>query len=645
LTKRPPDYALLDWTPGDTAYVMSPAKTGHDVPLVGDDRGPLSDSQLRRLAQYLEHIEALMGAPQDVEWAMTGENLEEGEEILFFQSRPITGLTGDAVPFDVEWTRAEIREFLPDLPSPLCASMLERIQAKALSFFERLGFRLDEVGPYLKTIFGRPYLNLTLARRLLAQSGLSPDGVLWVIGHAEVSAAKGPDHTIDWHQMWKSRGPIIRLLLRGLPVRAKLSRFKRLSDEVRDSLSATDWAKPSPASLLARFRLRTQLGSQMAEADFVLSAAAVAAYSALAQTLGSVTDEVEQLARQAISKSITTSGARQGHTLLELAGIAQADDQVRHYLSEPNRGFADYSAAFEADPGWPRYGEDPSSLLATVAHITEFEALPGRPGMSGNAHDTGQLPGEEVQLRASLKPARGLDRLRFQLASLVIKRLGRLTKMRAQLRILYGESMTDCRSWDLVLAERWVARGWLAEPRDYFWLTMEEIERALMAEAEVGPTIPALVRARREVYQTYTATEMPYTMRQSDVTRLVPGHGLIGTPLSSVLSGLPVSPGQVQGQVIVLHRPQDLAHMQEGAILVTPSTDTAWFPVFPKARGLIVETGGLLSHGSVITREFGLPAVANIPDATSRFHDGDLVLLDGSTGLVQILSAAPSPAS
>ena len=667
LTKRPPDYALLDWTPGDTTYVMSPAKMGHDAPLVGDDRGPLSASQLRRLAQYLEHIEALMGAPQDVEWAMTGENLEEDEEFLFFQSRSITGLTGDAVPFDVEWTRAEIREFLPDLPSPLCASMLERTQAKALYFFERPGFSVDEVGPYLKIIFGRPYLNLTLARRLLAQSGLSPDGVLWVIGHAKFSATKGPDHAVDWHQMWKCRGPIIRLLLRGLPIRAKLSRFKRLSDEVRDSLSATDWTKASPASLLARFRLRTQLGSQMAEANFVLSAAAAAAYSALAQTLGSVTDEVEQLARQAISKSITTSGARQGHTLLELARIAQADDQVRHYLSEPNRGFADYrqaladtpfladfddfiaqhgqSAAFEADPGWPRYGEDPSSLLVTVAHITEFEALPGRPGVSDNAHDTGQLPGEEVQLRPSLKPTRGLDWLRYRLANLVIKRLGRLTKMRAQLRMLYGESMTDCRSWDLNLAERWVARGWLAEPRDYFWLTMEEIERALMAEAEVGPTLPALVRARREVYQTYTATEMPYTMRESDVARLVPGHGLMGTPLSSVLSGLPVSPGQVQGQVIVLHRPQDLAHMQEGAILVTPSTDTAWFPIFLKARGLIVETGGLLSHGSIIAREFGLPAVANIPDATSRFQNGDLVLLDGSTGLVQILDATPDPAS
>jgi phosphohistidine swiveling domain-containing protein len=108
--------------------------------------------------------------------------------------------------------------------------------------------------------------------------------------------------------------------------------------------------------------------------------------------------------------------------------------------------------------------------------------------------------------------------------------------------------------------------------------------------------------------------------------------------LSSVLSGVPLSPGQVQGRVTVLHRPDEAAHMQEGAILVTPSTDIAWFPIFSHARGLIVETGGLLSHGSIIAREFGVPAVANIPEATTRFHDGDLVLLDGSTGLVQILA-------
>jgi len=674
LSKQSPDYALLGWTPGDTLHMASATGTRQDTSLVSEGRGPLAASQLRKLAQYLEQIEALMGAAQDVEWATTGQNLEEDNEIFFFQSRPITGLPEDAVPFDVGWSRANYREILPDLPSPVCASLLDRTQAKALSFFERLGFKVDEVGPYLKIIYGRPYLNLTLARRLLAQSGLRPDGVLWVIGHTELSGTSARTHPIDWRQMWKARRPIARLLLHGLRVRGKLGRFERLVNEVHNSLSTTDWAKASPTNLLTRFRLRTQLGGQLAECEFVLSAAAVAAYSALAQTCGPLTNDVEQFVREAVSTSITTGGAEHGRMLLELARIAQADDQVRHYLSNADRNFADYrqalagtpflaafdgfmaqhgrSATFEADPGWTRYAEAPLSLLATVAQMTKVDALPDQRGVADDEHDAERTPGgyedQGIQPPVSLRPVRGLGKLlpwRYWSIKLAIKRLRRLATMRAQLRSLYGQSMSDCRAWDLKLAEQWVAGGWLAEPEDYFWLTMEEIERALMAEAEVGPTMPALVRARREVYQTYAATEMPYTMRESDVTRLVPGHGLMGTALSSVLSGLPVSPGQVQGQVIVLHRPEDSARVKEGVIVVTPSTDTAWFPVFLKARGLIVETGGLLSHGSIITREFGLPAVANIPDATSRFHDGDLVLLDGSTGLVQILDAAPGQAT
>ena len=676
LANHSPDYSVLHWTPGDISQTTGIAGVRHDDP-PSNDRGPLSALQLRKLAQYLVHIEALMGAPQDVEWAITGTKREEDEEILFFQSRPITGLASDTAPFDVEWSRADYREFLPDLPSPLSASLLGRSQNHAHSFFESLGFNVDQAGPYLKIIYGRPYLNLSLARRLLAQSGLSPDGLLWIIGHTQLPGAPDPNRPPDWRQMWKARRPVIRLLLRGLRAKAELHRFRRLVDEVHHSLIATDWPNACPTSLLARFRLRTQLSSQMAEANFVLLAATVAAYFTLGQILGSRTSGLEQVVRDAISANIETSSARQGRMLLELTRIARADEAVQHYLSctdDLGDGFADYrqtlagtsflvafdefmtqygtSASFEADPGWPRCAEEPSSLLATVAHMTKAETLPERQQTSADEHQLAQTTNDyeelHAQLQEGLHAAGGLERLlpwRSWSIDLIIKRLQRLTKMRAQLRSLYGQSMSHCRTWDLRLAERWVDFGWLAKPSDYYWLTMEEVERALMAETEIGPTMPALVSARRELYQTYARTEMSYALHESDVTRLVPGHGLEGTALSSILSGLPVSPGQTQGRVIVLNQPEDSARMQEGAILVTPSTDTAWFPIFLRARGLIIETGGLLSHGSIITREFGLPTVANIPNATSRLHDGDLVLIDGSTGLVQILDPATGETS
>jgi phosphohistidine swiveling domain-containing protein len=657
LNKRAPDYPVLEATPANRpAAPASPEKARAGSPLDAAGRDPLSTAQLQTLATFLEQIEALMAAPQDVEWAIARQETDGGERMVFFQTRPITMPPALPTSVDTEWSRADYRGFLPDLPSPLCASLLQRSQDQSLSFFTRLGFDTASAAAYLKTIYGRPYLNLSLARHLLAQSGLNPAGRLWILGHGEPLDGHRLDAAIDWRHLWEARQAVARFLLYSLRIRAWLGRFESLVNQVRRSLLSTDWSDSSPAELLTRFRLRTQLSSRMSEVDFLITAAAVAALSLFAPLLGTHVEMVQQLVREALDADAKARDMRQGQWLLDLAGTARADQRAYEYLSDPQAGFEDYRqalsgtpflaafdrfldeygrcATFEADPGWPRYAENPAPLLVTIAEMAKLGITPEQKQANQAEHSGPERRADEL---AKMRP------WHRWVTGLLIARWRRLAARRVQLRTLFGQSMTDCRAWDLKLAGRWVAHGWLNQAEDYFWLTMEEIERALMAEAEMGPTLPALVRARRDTYQTYAETEMPYAMRESDMARLVPGRGLIGTALSSVLSGAPLSPGQVQGRVTVLHRPEEAAHMQEGAILVTPSTDVAWFPVFSHARGLIVETGGLLSHGSIIAREFGIPAVANIPEATARFHDGDLVLLDGSTGLVQIL--APPPAN
>jgi pyruvate,water dikinase len=106
---------------------------------------------------------------------------------------------------------------------------------------------------------------------------------------------------------------------------------------------------------------------------------------------------------------------------------------------------------------------------------------------------------------------------------------------------------------------------------------------------------------------------------------------------SDVIVGLPISPGQARGTVIVLNDPSEFKPIATDMILVTLSTNPAWLPLLNHVSGLVVEVGGLLSHGSVIAREYGLPGVANIPQATKRFRTGDVILVDGSTGVVQLL--------
>jgi pyruvate,water dikinase len=98
-----------------------------------------------------------------------------------------------------------------------------------------------------------------------------------------------------------------------------------------------------------------------------------------------------------------------------------------------------------------------------------------------------------------------------------------------------------------------------------------------------------------------------------------------------------VGAGVARGIARVIHHPLDGRRLQKGDILVAPSTDPAWTPLFLKAAGLVMETGGYLSHGAIVAREFAIPAVVNLPGVLARVRDGDLLEVDGRCGQVRIL--------
>ncbi len=99
-----------------------------------------------------------------------------------------------------------------------------------------------------------------------------------------------------------------------------------------------------------------------------------------------------------------------------------------------------------------------------------------------------------------------------------------------------------------------------------------------------------------------------------------------------ILHGIPASQGKLSGTIRILNRVEDIGDVQTGEILVVPRTDPGWTPVFRKIGGLITETGGILSHGAVVSREYGIPAVTNIPNACQLLHNGQKVTIDGSKG-------------
>jgi pyruvate,water dikinase len=139
---------------------------------------------------------------------------------------------------------------------------------------------------------------------------------------------------------------------------------------------------------------------------------------------------------------------------------------------------------------------------------------------------------------------------------------------------------------------------------------------------------------------------MPLFMKESDLHRLVRASSVSGVADldGESLTGLPVSGGCVEADVVVVRDPADFERMTRGAILVAPATDPSWTPLFTLASGVIVEVGGVLSHASTIAREFGLPAIANVKHATRRLKTGDRVRLDAMSGRIDRIAPQPERA-
>jgi pyruvate,water dikinase len=583
-----------------------------------------------------------MGEPQDVEWAW-----QDGVFFLL-QTRPIAAIPQPEQLLDQAWTRGGYAEWLPEIPSPLAGSLLERSQHQASLFFKEIGLAVDGLGSYEKLILGRPYLNLSFLRRVIAQVGLHPDSFLQTIGYTKPVAIAGL-FSVDWGAAWKKRRVYWMALKRVLSIRQQLKELQVLVDDVTNVLADTNLEAPS-ATLLGQLRQHDRLYSEFFAANLKLTVSIALIVGIGGRLIAPLAKAPTAVINALALKGLKTSQDELNQDLLTLSRLARDDQQTQEYLlaapddfqgyvqdstipAEFKRSFEAFliryghRAAYEADVGWPRYQDDPTDLLRVVKQYVKNEPPPSNGGAA-------------ITWQTLTTPPRGIDRLlpwRRWLAKPFIGTLRRLFLMRDELTSTIARALAACRRWDLALAREWVDRGWLEQVDDIFWLTMQEIERTLMVGGGVAITLSSTVRARKDTYQTYANTEMPFNLRESQIPSIQLGIGLSSETPSDVTVGLPVSPGQARGTVVVVHHPDEVTDLGDDAILVMPSTDPAWLALLHRASGLVVETGGLLSHGSVIAREYGLPAVANIPEATKQFHTGDKVLVDGSTGVVQLL--------
>jgi len=606
----------------------------------------LTPDQVQLVAQVALALEAHFGGAQDVEWGLWNG------ELYLFQCRPVTTeaerfftqvLPGD----DHVWTGGYLNERFPRPVSPLGWSVVGGL-TEDLAFrdpLRYLGYRHLDRLPLTKLYRGHPYTNVAVFQILykVFPDALVPDDAVRYFPGGDTSLrrqASYPCCPVDPRLVASMLCHFIHEPANWSPLHnyRHWARFAarhemamaEITQRLADSADLDDlWGIVEEAQRWSRELLGIHRWSLMA-ADL-----AVPLLGRLVRCWVSPERQAELSAR--LVSGLPNKSLELDQALRRLAGSTDPKGRgLRDFLAEYGH------RSFSLDIYYPAFADEPEQVLRLLKVAGQGPDLDER------------LAGRESAEREvrTVLVARPLGRLELLFFNKVLALARRYVTLREDQRFAWQRTLTLMRRAFLRIGERLVDIGLFAQADDVFFTTFEEVGGLVLSEPSEAPR-PQPTRLqpdiRLEIRQAVAArrTTFERLQREFDLApHLTYPPFLRGNRPLEVTSegeagrwqGVPVSPGLVRGPVRVVLAPGQFDRIAPGDILVTRSTDPGWTPIFGRLAGLIMERGGQLSHGSVVAREYGLPAVVGIPRITEHLRDDDLVLLDGLTGTITLAS-------
>ncbi len=287
----------------------------------------------------------------------------------------------------------------------------------------------------------------------------------------------------------------------------------------------------------------------------------------------------------------------------------------------------------EIDLGRTRWREEPEHIMGVLQSYLQIDD----PALAPDAvFERGARAAEEAArlLENEVKKLR-FGRLKARLVRFGVKRYRALAGLREAPKFFAIRILGLIREGFLQSGQNFVDAGRLAQGDDLFFLNIWELDALDAGDDEQWPMIREKITERRLLRAREMKRKQIPRVLLSDGTAFYEG---VAAPIgdSDAIVGDPVSPGVVEGMVRVVLSPLG-AQFQAGEILVCPGTDPAWTPLFLTAGGLVMEVGGMMTHGSVVAREYGIPAVVGVHQATTRLQTGDRIRVNGSSGVIEIL--------
>jgi rifampicin phosphotransferase len=657
-----------------------------EIPAPLRDVPALSEADARRAAACARSLARILGAPQDVEWALVSQD-GTAKDLVLLQTRPITTLAPAADPRRGErrvWDNSNIIESYSGVTTPLTFSFARRVYEDVYRQFCRLmgvsEAMLDThqgvFANMLGLVRGRVYYNLlnwyrTLA--LLPGFAFNRSFMERMMGVREALIDPPPPPSAG--SRLRDLVALIRMVLRMITESRKLETevpaFHVRVEAALRPIAETDLARHSEAELLAVYRELENSLLRHWRAPLVNDFFAMIFFGVLGRLIEKwLPNTPPTLANDLLCGEggiISTEPAR--HVMALARRVTETSDLARRFEEEP-----DAAALIR------RLGEDPAhaefhralrdyierfgdrcleELKLETITLRENPAFLMQMIRSYAARGTVEPEAQsarESRIRSDAESlARSqLGRLRRAVFFWVLRQARRRVRDRENLRFERTRVFGVVRRVFLSLGARLAERGRIDAPRDVFFLAIEE----LFAEAEGKggkSDLRQIVMARRADFEAFERSPAPPERFETwEAPEFIFGAEGIGATVQAVpsaqvanfgheLTGTGCCPGVVRERVRVVRDPRE-AHDVSGRILVAERTDPGWTLLFPVARGLLVQRGSLLSHSAIVAREMGLPCVVGIAGLLDTLRDGELVEMDGASGRIMRLEAAETAA-
>jgi len=537
-----------------------------------------------------------------------------------------------------EWTRAFLGERSLDPISPLTWSIFDAALRLVPDILAQMGIKAPREGTYAKLIAGRPYVNQTLLLEAMKDIPGAKQNFLGGEGQMR------PEAKLSVGML-----PLLMRLLRRVKKTHKewdevLPPYLYLVERTR----GTDWSKLEDGQLLEPLDEVILFSESIADIHILSILFAQATYRMLediARKHGG--EEAASLVPALTSGMDGNKTVETNRELWKLSRLARGSEEIREALAHDDyrqrlpgsEAGTDFLRRFDAflleyghrspkyDIAHPCWAEAPGVVIGMMLAQAALDDDQS-PGVKGAVVRQNRDAAEKEVLRLIRGP---VNRAAFKW---VLKYARIYMPLRENQQWYVGLMFPLVRQSLIELGRRLQAKGFIERPEDIFYLTIEEVRAAAASTAKPRMLLAASSQ-RKADYAGYEKMTPP----------MVIGSNLGENEPGASNKGVAASPGIVTARARVLHDMAEADLLQPGEILVTRTTNPSWTPLFSVASGLVTEVGGSLSHGAVVAREVGIPAVLGVPKATEWIETGQILRLDGSKGTVEVVEEDRAPES